>query len=791
MMRVWIDGNECDIAVESFTKLPINFDVASLRDVEGARSGRTISLSLPATPRNNAVLGDSRVLYASKRFNMEHHTLRIEHNGVVIFEGTTYLEAAEVGSDGSYRLCATEGGADWVEFLAHTTMSELGVEFSGRLTPDMIASTWEGHQEVCFLPIHRNNFERHYSTESDVVTERVMLTDDYHPFLSVAAMVRKMFAECGYTLRSNFFETEFAQTLYMSGDYSRVESSVVKAKCDFFARRSTPVTATADSLGRVYASTAFANHSLGAVVDTANPNAVDSAGELMSETFSTAGSFVINDAGNIGFKPSVAARVGFVLHAEYTTDYKILSRTNFVGFDTIEGINGVGAKFSLTNSFKDFRNEVAQGRRYRAVVFDHIEGNEYILAEILESGGNYTMGQWSSRSALVTASSASLATSLTLFCRKGASGSLREYSGDWALYEGYVEEEGKVDVEVDVRFPPQEVAAGNVHLLDKLWIGGAEEGMSITLGLGTTLRPYFTSVAGYGSELTFADIAPRGVSLLTMLGAIGEMFNLVFYTDSRAREVYIEPLEEFYDESQVFDFTSRIDTTQGVSLVDIGIGKPQDTELSYLASDLASQSYNVEFETKLGEWSFRNPLYGTKLSRRTIGNTLFTTSCNISKVVGTAPSASIVRVGDIGADEISADLPFTPHIVCYEGLRPLPDGEWWGATTKQGSYPYAAFFDGDTINLCYEDRGGVEGLSRYYKPMLCRERDRQYVSLDLVLSTAEIMDLFTVDDRNTSVRTLFRFSILGESSLFRLSKVSNWDIKSGKIHAIFERIERD
>lgn len=792
MIRVWIDEHECDVAPESLAKLPLNFDVEQLRDVEGARNGRTITLSLPASARNNAIVGSSQRLYDTERFNEAHHTLRVKQGGVTVFEGTAYLVATEVreGGGGSYTLRATEGGADWVEQLARTSLSELDIDFSDRLTPEMIASTWEGRQDVCFLPIHRNNFERHYSASSEVVAERVMLTDDYHPFLSVAAMVRKMFARCGYTLRSNFFDSELAASLYMSGDYTRTDASAVRDKCDFFARRSAPATALADYGGRVYATNSVTSHTVGPVVDTANPTAIDSNGVLMSETFSTAGSFAFDESGNIGFKPSVSAKVGFLLHAEYTSGYKILSRERFTGFDTIEGLDGVKVQFALTNTFEDRRNEVTKNFSYRAVVFNHLSGSEYRLVERLTSGEEYEMGSWSARTALVTSHATLLPTSLTLYYRTSSDAMWVRYAGDWALYDGYINETGKVDVEVDVRFPPRDVAAGEMLMLDDFWFGGATRNMGFTLGVGTTLRPYFTAVAGYGSSLTFADIAPRRLSSLDLLRAVGEMFNLVFYTDVRSRELYVEPLEEFYDTSRVFDLTSRIDTTKGVSLTDVGLDKPQDTTLAYLDADLASHELSLEEGQRLGEWSFRNPLYGTKLSTRQLGRRLFTTSCNISDVVGSAPSASIVRVGDIGNDEVSADEPFTPHILCYKGLRQLPDGEYWGARQKSKSYPYATFYD-EATNLCFEERGGVEGLSRYYEPMLRRERDKEYLALDLHLSPAEIMDLFTVDDRNASIRTLFRFSVMGESSLFRLSKVASWSVESGKIHAIFERIERD
>ena len=86
MVTLWIDEHRCDI--DQLPTIPIGFDIANLTKVEGKRSGRDIELVLPSTPSNNAVFGTACDLYATTRFNMEHHTARIEKEGVEIFSGT-------------------------------------------------------------------------------------------------------------------------------------------------------------------------------------------------------------------------------------------------------------------------------------------------------------------------------------------------------------------------------------------------------------------------------------------------------------------------------------------------------------------------------------------------------------------------------------------------------------------------------------------------------------------------------------------------------------------------------
>ena len=785
MLELWIDSARCDIG--TLPTLPIGFDIDNLTKVDADRTGRSIELELPAIPRNNALFGASQDLYATSRFNAEHHTAIVKKEGIEIFKGTAYLRETilKSGVAVGYRICIREGGAEWIESVAKRRLSDLDIPFSEPLTLATIASSWDDGQAVRFLPVYRGNYPPKYSSDSALPAERVLLSDDYHPFISVAEMVRAVFANSGYTLRSNFLASELGQSLYMSGEYTRSDTTLAKSRCDFFARRAAPVTATADFAGRVYASTAFATSSIGPIVDTANPNAYDSDGVQMSETFNTLNAFSMDGTGNICFTPKYAVKAGFVLHLEYTTDYKIQSRERLCGFDIVEGLDGVRVDFPLANTCIDHRNSAESNMQYRAIVFDHIEGREYSLSAYGTNGTIYTLGTWSSRSQLVVTPSQEVK-SLQLLYRSGSS-AWQVYTGDWALYEGYIEEEGRIDVEMDFRIPPQSVEAGGKFTIDKIWFGGAEQGMSITIGNGTTLQPYFTTVPGYGSQLSFADIAPRQVGQIELLNAIGEMFNLAFYTDEVRREVHIEPLEELYDNDSEEDWSNRIELLQGITLSDAGLGYAQNTIFAYRNTDRATIAFNNENDTSFGSWSHTNPLYGTKDSTKQVGNSLFTTTINTANVVSYAPSASLMQVGDAGDTELAVDEPFTPHIVCYKGLRTLPDGEYWIANERLDHYPYATFSDGESVNLCFEDRDGLQGLNRYYTARLARLCEGQRLTLCLHLTTAEMASLFTADGTKPSLRTRFRFNIQGESSLFRLARVESWNTEQSTVRCIFER----
>ena len=786
MIGLWIDGHKCDI--ERLPTIPLDFDIARLTKADGARSGRIIELELPSTPANDALFGASCDIYATKRFNMEHHIARIEKDGVAIFEGTAYLigTALHDGMVKNYTLRINEGGAEWIDGVVYGLVSDLEIPFSERLNLSTISQSWKEEQTVRFLPTYRGNYLPHYSSSSAMPAERILLTDDYLPFISASDMVQAMFAKSGYKLCSKFLNSEFGRSLYISGEYANANNALAKAECDFFARRATTGSATADFTGRVYASTAFSAHTIGPIVDMANPEATDEKGAKMSDTFCTNNSFSKNSAGNICFTPKMAVKAGFLLHLEYTTEYKILSRTRLRGFDILEGANGERVEVQLTNSCQDFRNETSPNAIYRAIVFDHVDGRQYQLSATQTDNTAIAIKSWSARSEIVTMPAAPLAT-LRLYYKDGGQGSWKPYSDDWALYAGHIEEQGFVDVEVDFRLHHQELSAGDSFVLDKFWFGGADAGMTIFVRTGTSLQPYFSDIPGYNAMLEFKDIAPRNIRQLDLLTALGEMFNLVFYTDRQLKEVHIEPLEAFYNSDKVIDWSHRINHRNLVSMSDSGIDLPQDFVLKYIDADQASRAFNNENQTTLGRWSFRNPLYGTKDSTKRVGEKLFTTTLNIDNVLYNAPSASLIQTDKIANESNNADEGHALRIVCYKGLKRLPAGEIWNANSQLDEYPYASFVDEEGTNLCFENRNNTEGLHKYYKPMLLRQRDSKNVTLNLYLTTAEIASLFTAQGTNPSLRTKFRFTIQGESSLFRLVKIEEWNAESSLVQCTFEQ----
>ncbi len=97
----------------------------------------------------------------------------------------------------------------------------------------------------------------------------------------------------------------------------------------------------------------------------------------------------------------------------------------------------------------------------------------------------------------------------------------------------------------------------------------------------------------------------------------------------------------------------------------------------------------------LREWSVRTDSLCRTRGRPSIAQPLFRPTLSEAGHYANAPSAQIMQVGD--RDDVQEDgTNFTPRIVRFAGLHPLPAGERWGYPSGLAEYPLAAFhFTGD------------------------------------------------------------------------------------------------
>ena len=483
--------------------------------------------------------------------------------------------------------------------------------------------------------------------------------------------------------------------------------------------------------------------------------------------------------------------VGFEYELRYTTDYRIRSRTRLTGFDSVWLGEDADVRFELANRFEDRREALRPSFQYRIVVFDHTEGNRWTL-RCTTDGAETTLTDFTTRSTLFTTPQGTTLVNARLY--RNVSGVYVPYTEDWALYDGYIGETGRTEVQITVRTSPESVTPTAPKYFRQISFYGAEEGMNFTISRRCRLRPCFSSAPGYGAALAFDDVARHEIRQAELLRALAHLFDLRFHTDEQLKRVYIEPACDFYDATTVWEWSDRILGDTPIAGADRALDVHDRRTWGYRDADGAVARFDAANDTRFGRWSHATASKAAKQGEEVSLNELFApTLCEAGRYAN-APSALILCVGD--RDDATTDdaTAVTPRIVRWMGLHGLPAGERWGYPLGDERYPLAAFhFTGDAetegFTLCFEDRDAQEGLHRFYDARIAAEEDRQQVTLRLRIAPDEYAALFRfAGEAHPTIRSRFRFRFAGGSSLFTLRAVEAYDPREGVAHCTFDRL---
>lgn len=785
-MKLTIDGKACFLGRQRVA-VPA-YEAAKLADIRAARNGRSQEITIPAVPQNDIIIGFARDPQAMQFFNAELHTAELSCDGAVLLAGTVRLLSA---SDGGYTLEIRSGGARWASKAAQRMFNTLGLDYTASLIPSTICDSWTNASPVKFFPIHRDEYPQQ-SNSSDLLTaERILSVDDYHPFLHVDTLVRKIFADAGYTVDSRFMESDTYTRLYMSGSYATGDTVGLASKMGFYARRIAPKTAVANSSGRVYADPKALFNTIGNIVETATPQALDADGKYIPGLVNNGGCFSVDD-GQIVFTPTTSVSVGFEYHLKYTTGHRILSRTRLKGIDSVYLGANADIAFTLANRYEDRRAQMRANFSYRAIVFGHAAGAQYRLTYTKNGVAGSVWTEFSARTALVTTASTGTYSNPVLQVKSGTSWGT--YTGDWALYDGYITETGETTVEMRVRTAAEPLSPSSPKHFNQIYFYGGEAGMSLTLHKECSLRTRFVSSPGHGSTIHFADVACHNVRQSALLEALQHMFNLRFHTEEATDTVRIEPYDDFFNGPEV-DWRHRTDFSQEVTITDTSSEVHERRTWGYQAPDGPVRRSNSAEERVLGQWSADTASYAALQGEKVFTNPLFRPTLNSLGHYANAPSASIMQVGDRDAAEEEGAGPI-PRIVRFPGLGDLPQNERWGSPWNKPSYPLAGFcFEGNEwdsdFSLGFENRGGSPGLHTYYDNQIAQEASRGRVTLSLRIAPHEYEALFSPGTGAPDIRSVFRLDTGRGEVRATLHAIDKYDPAAASVRCTFNRLTTD
>lgn len=783
-MELRIDSAICDTAPSSL-RIP-GWDARRCSEPDAMRSGRSMKILIPATPHNAARKGLAPDIHASPEFNLTLHRAEITEHGMCLFRGTArLLETSEQGMLVEIR----EGGYEWAKRAAAEDIAALDIPFSAPLEAETIARSWAEGSPVVFLPIHRDTY-RPQSAPSDLMPMiRMLSTDDYHPFLNLRALIRAIFGKNGYTPVSSFLDSPFFRSLYISGGYDIRRSRNADNRMGFHAGRTAAASATADPNGRVYTDPARPYSTVGNFVDTATPGQTDDRGEVIPDLKNNGDCFKTID-GQIAYQPPVDTTAQFEYRIRYTTDHRIKDRERLAGFDTVFTGQGKPVRFVLPNRYRDHRNAIRTDQRYRIIVFAHSEGNRYRL---ILSRDNQSMiaAEFSTRTHPLTTPQTGTVTASRLLVL-GASNRWVTYTGDWALYDGHIDERGETMVEFRIRSDSERLAANRPRRFNRMYFGGAEPGMKLTLAKECTLDVLFTAIPGYGSPIGFGDVARIGCTQLMLLEAVAHLFNLRFFTQEEARKVYIEPRDEFHEGQCVADWRDKVVLSEPVIREERAAELHEYRYLGYRSGVGAVARFNLREQTLLGQWKYHSPSYAALAGSARSENPLFEPSLSTKGCFVNAPSASILEIGDRDREDDSAQGRISARIVHYDGLVALPDDEQWSSPAAGREYPRAWFHDAENRRtLCFEDRDGAPGLNRRYVRQFDEESRLERITLTLRLTPAEFAQLGTDHPEIPNLRSVFLLATGHGDIKAVLRRTEEYDPEKGLVVATFDRIAQD
>ena len=819
-MKIFIDGAQADI--DERTNVAISLSVASHTQLEASKTGYSKTITIPMTRRNMGIMGDSEQVNSPSMFNRGEHTARVEHDGCTVIEGMPHLVESSSGGPGGgfYRLCIIGAGKRWVKHAMETPLRELEIAFDETFDGPTIAGSWTWDKPVRFLPVQRDGY-RPDNVNSNLVEPRKILTaEDYHPFLHVRSLVEKIFAGAGYKVESQFMSGLLFDSLYMSGNYVSADADRLKAQMDFRAGRFAQSGLTAaDANGRVYATPYLNSNRTGNIVETANPNEVKNNVKAPG-VYSIGGCFRANGQ-HVEFRPTQPVSVAFEYSLYYTTGFTIRNSRELDGFNTVYLGDGQERKFVIPNHFADKRDQMVGSTAYKLVVFDHVAGRRYSLSYKSVTNqnadlddlkpGDYQLGMtmtYTARFNSFTLPTANRITDVVLMWSEPGMTATEQYPGDWAIYDGYVTETGTVDVEVTMRSAVERVLPSRPKTFHDIWFGGAKKGVTFVLGSRTTVRPIFAYGPTEGDTVDFPAVAAVDMNCFDLIGGLRQMFNLYFITDQMTRTVYVEPRRDFYSDSTVVDWSGRIDLSKPVVVSEPGADMCRTLVFGYAGGDAAVAAWNRANGGAFGEWRAVVDNSHARDGERSYLNGVFHSSINECGGLNTAPSALLLHAGatEDDVERRGGDQNFPAKIVCYLGLKPLPAGETWGWPDGTGSgYPFVAFhYRGDEndygsgevnpqstfgesvealwrngLSLCFEDRDGVAGLHRFWDGNITALNEGKRVELSLVLHPEEVEAMLSPNALGRDFRALYRLVIDGESALFRLEEVCDYNPAGG------------
>lgn len=207
--RLVIDGNECDLPKGDFS-FSLVYEIGDGGSVSGAYAKR--SVTLPATAVNDGIFSDWGAITNETAEAQEFKPFYYEEGGITILSGLAQLQSSPFQSD-RYRYRAKQhkvdlygSNADWGLLLKNTYLRDLSYTDIPYNTASVLTgwlADYDNGDEYGFTLIKWKEWNN--PGQVDI--------DEFTPFLFIRTLLDKIFDSIGYTIQSDFFDTDMFKKL--------------------------------------------------------------------------------------------------------------------------------------------------------------------------------------------------------------------------------------------------------------------------------------------------------------------------------------------------------------------------------------------------------------------------------------------------------------------------------------------------------------------------------------------------------------------------------------------------
>tara|TARA_R110000796_G_scaffold60332_2_gene139516 strand:- start:3016 stop:7311 length:4296 start_codon:yes stop_codon:yes gene_type:complete len=663
------DYQYLDVFDRDKVPMALTFNSGDLRDPSKRSTGYSKTFELPASDRNQKILKSMTSIGSDRQVDdISWQKARVSSNGIVVFNGFARIEKSITDSGGRYSCHILQDPSYWPELIGDDKLCDL--QFADPLGQNYVKSyatvvdSWTKTVDDIPYVYPAINYGE-WSKDSNANQQSHSISD-FHPAVYAKAIVDKIFESIGYSVDSNFFNTQMFKKLiipYTSDeDYNAVQNNALGDDGDYSSQASqasyfnlpdTPATGVNYQTNRTFypsipCQNGCTNYTQGSSASLQNGYTVPFTGR-------------------------------------YTVHYQAQIRCNYPGWGCTECTNQIGYWSAWM----------------------HVDG----LCPMPNNGGlqningasTYAHGFGSSTIRSMTGSASDTVSS----CDSDGDWTTCDFTAELDLIQGekiqvaLYSENRKPFCEFDADIKDQDFAVWPV--VDQGFVPATEISLSDSLGCG--------------------------VKQIDFLKGITEMFNLYWTADNDAKTVTVEPYDSFYGSGRIVDWSQKIDRKGWTDkfLID-ELAKNIRYKYKEDSSDDIVKVYNESMETEL--WSIditNNELYRKKDS--TLGTTVFSPTFRIKNNdnggdatfvdSGQWPIMPCMWGGDVnwgwfnGTSRPDNSTNFNLRILNYYGLS-NEVGTWTllddtGAVQTLNSYPYA-----HTYNYNHAGAGAIEDNLSWY-----------------------------------------------------------------------------